>query len=158
MIAFGEDDNLRNAPFLIKSIEESDNEIHYIVELSYEGKNETDIDDTGIPKLNDILKKATPIYPDNNEAYEIIFESYVFHITRNESYTSYDEYEISKGRFFLEFQRSRLLDSIPLIVEPELVKAFYPNGWKHYGIYCQNHIIDVIAASEPIIKKIVISE
>lgn len=70
-------------------------------------------------------------------------------MTRNESYTAWDDYEVRKGKYFIVFERSRLLDCMPKLVETELVEAYFPQGWKHYGIYCQNHIIDVIAAGEP---------
>ena len=65
----------------------------------------------------------------------------------------WDNYEIQKGKYFIIFEKSRLLDYLPQIVEKEIVEAYNPNGWKHYGIYCQNHIVDVIASEEPKIRK-----
>ena len=90
----------------------------------------------------------------HNNLYEIVFENYVFHMTRNESYTCWDDYEIRQGDYFILFDRSRLLDYLPHIVEIGIVNAYYPQGYKHYGIYCQNHIIDIVSAIEPKIKKL----
>lgn len=153
MILFGEENKeMTTVPFLVKTIEE-ENGIRFIVALSIQGKNGTDRNDMGIPALSKILLEATPIYPDENNLYEVLFENYVFHMTRNESYTCWDDYEIRNGKYFIIFDKSRLLDNLPQIVNQGIVEAHYPRGWKHYGIYCQNHIIDVIATKEPRIKK-----
>lgn len=153
MVNLFEEKNIEiiTAPFLVKAIEE-ENSIRLIVALPIQGEKNSDIIDTKIPELNKLLKESTAIYPDKNNLYEIMFEDYVFHITRNESYTYWDNYEIRNGKYFIIFDKSRLLDYLPQLVEPEIVEAYYPNGWKHYGIYCQNHIIDVIATNKPKIK------
>lgn len=153
MILFGEGNEMSMAPFLIKTTEEEENGIRFIVALPMQGKKGTDRNDEGNPELNKLLHESTPIYPDENNLYEILFENYVFHMTRNESYTCWDDYEIRNGKFFIIFDKSRLLDYLPQIVTQGIVEAYNPKGWKHYGIYCQNHIIDVIATKEPRIKK-----
>lgn len=154
MVAFGKENReMNSAPFLIKAIEEKDNYIQFIISLPIEGKKGTVINNVEIPELNEILKESTPIFPNENNLYEIIFEDYIFHITRNESYTCRDDYEISNGKYFIIFERSRLLDCVPELVEDRLLGECYPAGWKHYGICCQNHIIDIISAKEPIIRK-----
>lgn len=43
--------------------------------------------------------------------------------------------------------------SLAIAGEKGIIEAYYPNGYKHYGIYCQNHIIDIIATKEPIVEK-----
>ena len=32
--------------------------------------------------------------------------------------------------------------------------SYYPGKWTHYGIYTQNHVIDVIAWREPMIVEL----
>lgn len=153
MIKFGnENDNINSAPFLIKAIEGQDNNIAFIISLVLEGEKGADIDDTGISVLNEILSNSIPIYSDKNNTYKIIFENYVLHMTRNESYTSWDDYEIRHGKYFILFERSRLLDSMPEFVECGLVESVCINTCKHYGIYCQNHIVDIITTNNPIIQ------
>lgn len=155
MILFGkENDEIVTAPFLVKTIEEDENEVRFIIALPIQGEKGTDINDTGIPILNKLLVESISIYPDENNLYEILFEGYVFHMTRNESYTCCDDYEIRNGKYFIIFDKSRLLDYLPQLVEIGIVEAYYPNKWKHYGIYCQNHIIDIIATEEPKVKKL----
>lgn len=153
MIRFGnENENIKSAPFLIQAVEREDNDISFIVSLPLKGEIGADIDDTGISALNQVLSDCTPIYPDENNIYEIIFENYVLHMTRNESYTSWDNYEIRHGKYFIVFEKSRLLDSMPEFVESGLIKAICISDCKHYGIYCQNHVIDIIATNDPVIK------
>lgn len=155
MIVFGkENTEISMMPFLVKMIEEEDNVVKFIVALSVQGEKGTGVNDIVIPEMNKLLHETTPIYPDESNMYEILFENYIFHMTRNESYASWNDYEIRNGNYFIIFDKSRLLDYLPQIIESEIVDACHSNGWRHYGIYCQNHIIDVITAEEPKIKKI----
>lgn len=152
MIKFGDETVMMNsAPFLIRTIEGQDNDISFIISLPFKGEK-VDVYDTGIPALNEVLTGCTPIYPDENNTYEIIFEDYVLHMTRKESFTTGDDYEIRHGKYFILFERSRLLDSMSAFVECELIKAVRDNVSRHYGIYCQNHIVDIITTNEPIIR------
>ena len=156
MIKFGvESAEIDRAPFLIKTDEEEENCVRFTISLSCTNEKISKID-TGIENLDKILSNAVPICPDYNERYEITFESYVMYQVRNESYCSYDDYELGKGNYFIVFEKSRLLDVLPIITDCQVLSdgTFYPDKWKHYGIYCLNHIIDVITYNEPIIKKI----
>ncbi|MBE6875599.1 MAG: hypothetical protein E7496_02565 [Ruminococcus sp.] len=155
MIAFGQQDS-GQGPFLVSLSEEYDNDLKLVVSLSYTGETEEILDDMGNPALGELLRKSRPIYPDENQTYEILFEGYILYQTRNESYTSWDNYEIRNGTYFIIFEKSRLLDALPLLTDCQVLSdgTPYPGNWKHYGIYCQNHIIDVISCYEPKIKKI----
>ena len=158
MIRFGCENNY-DAPFIRKIEENGFNEIKFIVSLSNRGKKKT-VSDVENDQLGDILSNAIPVYPDNNETYEIIFENYILYQTRNESYCSWDNYEIQKGKSFIIFEKSRLLDVLPQLTDCQKLKdgTYYPGKWKHYGIYCQNHIVDIISCNEPTIKKIICNE
>lgn len=154
MIEFGnENKELKTAPFLIKAVEEDDNCITFIVSSVVAGEKGKNTEDTDIEVLKELLTESIPVYPDYNNLYKIVFKHYVLHQTRNESYTSWDNYEVRKGNYFIIFEKSRLLDYISEFVEKGIIEAYYPNGYKHYGIYCQNHIIDIIATKEPIVEK-----
>ncbi|MBR1555144.1 MAG: hypothetical protein IJ644_07115 [Oscillospiraceae bacterium] len=158
MIAFGQQDS-GQGPFLISLSEEYDNDLKIVVSLSCTGEIGENADDMGIPALGDILRKSCPIYPDENQTYEILFEQYILYQTRNESYTSWDDYEIRKGTYFIIFEKSRLLDALPVLTDCQILSdgTYYPEKWKHYGIYCQNHIIDVISCFPPEIRKLKIN-
>ena len=77
----------------------------------------------------------------------------MLHLTRNESYTFWDEYEVRKGQYFIKFEKSRMLDMLDtLIIHTE--DHSWPGVGKHFGIYACDHIIDVISANDPVIEKI----
>lgn len=144
-----------NAPF-VKSIEDNeDNTLKIMLSLPVVGESDSNIDDTGIEKLNELLKNCCPIYPDEGSTYEIMFRDYIMYQTRNESYCSWDDYEIRKGNIFILFERSRLLDQLQNITDCQILEdgSYYPAKWKHYGIVSQNHIIDIISQQEPVITR-----
>ena len=103
-------------------------------------------------------------YPDNGlkikigvssgKEYEIVFKNYTMHMTRDESYTVWDDYEIRKGRYLVIFEKSRFLDFYDTVIAHIEDNTWPPMG-KHYGVYTENHIIDVITATAPIIKEII---
>ena len=84
---------------------------------------------------------------------QIEIDNYIMHLTRNESYTAWDNYEIRKGNYLIIFEKSRLIDFLDdVIIHTD--DYSYPGMGKHFGIYTCDHIIDVIADSIPIITKI----
>ena len=156
MIAFGDrNEHFKHAPFLLKAVEYDENCIRLTVSLACEGEKGSDLDDMGIPALGEILRKAVPIYPDENEVYEITFEQYILYLTRNESYCSGDDDEVKRGTFFVIYEKSRLLDMLHLLTDCQILSdgTAYPGEWKHYGIVCQNHIIDIVSHHEPTVRK-----
>ena len=155
MIAFGKKDAIQgHAPFLIKTDEREDNCVKFTVALAQRGEKGSNInsDDKAVES---ILMNCYPLSPDYNEVYEITFEGYILHQTRNESYCLWDDYEVREGKYFIEFTRSRLLNILPQMIDSDLMDVLTsPNEAKHYGIYCENHIIDIISCYEPEIKKL----
>lgn len=156
MIKFGtHNTNLKHAPFLMKTEENEDNCIRFRISFACEEERNSD-NLTGIQSLDEILHNAIPICPNKNEIYEILFEQYILYQIRNESYCSRDDFEIKQGKYFIIFKKSRLLAVLPVITDCQILSdgTAYPGNWKHYGIYCQNHMIDIISHHEPIIRKI----
>jgi len=151
----GNNDSLGKFAFVLK-IENVDNELKIIFSGCVEGERGTNIDDELDENLKQLLKESTPIYPSADDVYEIVFPNYIIYQVRNESYCSWDDYEIRKGRRLIIFEKSRLLDHFQTITDACQAKDgdFYPGEWKHYGIYGEDHIIDVITHEKPVIKKI----
>lgn len=128
MIKFGEDNEIKNRYSCLIKSEENEDEIKYIVEVKAKEKS---------------------------DFYEITlgYGDYILHQTRNESFCTWDKYEIREGNTFLIFEKSRLLDSLVYMVDIPIVNS-RKKEYKHYGIYCLDHIIDIIAFNEPKIKLI----
>lgn len=151
MIEFGKTTKqaVKRAPFLISAEEDEDNVIRFVVALCAAGEEGAYADDMGIPALGEILKKCRPLEPDENNMYEIIFEGYIMHQITNESFDVGDDTEIRCGDYFVMIEKSRFLDYCNMVTIKELTRDM-----KQYGIYCQNHIIDIISQYPPTIRKI----
>ena len=84
-------------------------------------------------------------YSQNN----IVFEDYILYQIRNESFCSFAPEESRTGKYLTVFETSRLLEYLPLAVDAGLLEHTSP--WKHYAVFTQDQIIDVIASKEPVI-------
>ncbi len=82
---------------------------------------------------------------------ELDFEWYIGYSIRNESYTSWDDYEEFEGKTFRIYSKSRYLDFIKV---GTFATDNYPGPYKHYGITCLKHVVDVVSVSVPIIKEV----
>lgn len=144
--------------FLTELSEKEDNRLSIKIALSAVGEAvDTSSNISGFSddkKIAKIISGAVPVYPDYNVIYEILFDRYIMYQVRNESYSSWDNYEIRKGKYFIVFEQSRLLDYLSLATDCRMLcdGSFYPDKWKHYRIYCQNHIIDIVSAVPPEVK------
>lgn len=164
MIAFGTDNEeisqglSYNAPFLLSMTDNSENELSIIIAFAKIGEKGADLDPASYPagisdKAKDMLLESSPIYEDGDQVYEIRFKDYVIYQCRNESYTAYDHSEVRKGSYLILFEKSHLLDYYEDVLfdwDDAETKA----KRKHYGIYTEFHIIDVISNSAPTITKI----
>lgn len=72
--------------------------------------------------------------------------SYVAYSVRNESYTTVDNYEIFEGRNFVKYSKSRYLD---FVRDATFADDGFPGPMTHWGIFCLNHIIDVVSCHQP---------
>ena len=81
-------------------------------------------------------------------------ENYLLYQVRNESYCVFDADEVRSGTYLCTFERSKLLDYLPRAIDVQLIPdgTDAPASWKHYGIYTQNQIIDIVAPSEPTVR------
>ena len=140
----------RLAPFAISVNENSDNELSIIIAFPAPINDKPDYDNQ---RINEILSNTNRVGPDLNRMYEIRFERYIIYQCRNESYTCWDASEIRKGEYLIIFEKSKLLDYYENVIFDFDRDCDKPNR-KHYGIYTENHIIDVIANEPPVIKKL----
>lgn len=157
MFQFGDDAVCTDvAPFVMEIKDNMDNGLNITVALPRLGEKGSDVDETADEKIQGIMKESSPIYPDFNKAYEIYFDTYITYQVRNESFCSWDDYEVRHGKYFIVFERSRYLEQLQNITNCCQFEdgSYYPGEWKHFGIYAQNHVIDVISHGNPEIKRI----
>ena len=161
MIEFGGENKEINkksktAPFLLSLQDGPDNTLRIVIAFPMEGDEGTNLDDFPkqyASKVEDMLVRSRPVYEDMEQVYEIVFEDYVIYQNRNESYTVWDNYEIRRGHYLVIFEKSRLLDYYENVLFDFDDEETKRDKRKHYGIYTENHILDVISNSEPKIRK-----
>ena len=106
--------------------------------------------------LREILSRCRPIEPDGERLFEICFEDYILYEVRSDSYAAWDGAEIRHGRWLCTLEKSALLDDVEKTTNAFRFSdgTFYPGPWRHYGIYTQNHAVDVIAHVPPVVREI----
>lgn len=90
-----------------------------------------------------INEKSSPII-------QVDFHSYIAYSIRNEFFTSGDDYEEFDGKTFRIYKKSRYLDFISNGI---FASEDFPKPYKHYGICCIDHVVDIISTSEPIVRE-----
>ena len=162
MIEFGGEnkeinEKCKTAPFLLSLEDTPDNVLRIVIAFPKEGEEGADLDNFPEPyksRVEDMLIHSRPVYEDMDQVYEIVFDDYVIYQNRNESYTVWDDYEIGRGNYLIIFEKSRLLDYYEDVLFDFDDEETKREKRKHYGIYTENHILDVISNSEPRIQKI----
>lgn len=100
--------------------------------------------------LHITINRGAAVSDPEPDQWEIVFEDYILYQVRNESFCSFHAEEIRAGKYLAVYERSRLLEYLPMAVDAGLLEHTQP--WKHYGIFTQNQIIDVIAQADPVIS------
>lgn len=151
-----------HAPFLLSLTDGPQESLRLVIAPAAVGPAGSDVPDledmdpSTRETLQDILAKTRPIQADEGRQYEITFPGYILYQVRSESFCSFDPSEIRHGRYLITFERSKLLADLPKYTDAQQFPdgTFYPGPWVHYGIYCQNHVIDVISHCPPEIGEI----
>ncbi|MFK4329573.1 hypothetical protein ABH955_000225 [Bacillus sp. RC240] len=129
--------------YLNKLIEPEGNSLRVLIDRCKVNKTK------GLMKITgEVEIEASSIDVDNNlPIVQLDFETYVAYSITNESFTVMDDYEISEGRIFRIYSKSRYLDFIKTGTIAEFI--FPEEQFVHYQIPCLNHIIDIISYDEP---------
>ncbi|WP_345164908.1 hypothetical protein [Nibribacter koreensis] len=91
---------------------------------------------------------------ENGTKFNISFHRYVAYQVFNESFLNFndwDEYETGEFNTFCIFKKSRYMG---FIKNETIADYIFPDELKHYGVYCQNHVVHIISTLEPVIEKI----
>lgn len=79
-------------------------------------------------------------------AFRIRFAQYVAYSVRNESFASNAGDEVFEGRIARVYERSRFLEFVRATT---LDHPTYPGPYKHYGLLCVEHVVDVASTRQP---------
>lgn len=158
MVVFGEDNECKykGVPFLLETKDGPDNLLSVTVAFPVTGRKTDCKDIEENRQIKNILENAIPVYPSKKDIYNITFNGYILYQIRNESFCSLDNYEEKIGTHFVIYTKSRLLDYLNQVTDCQVLPCgtYYPGKWKHYGIITNNHILDIISDSEPVITAV----
>ncbi|HRS09849.1 MAG TPA: hypothetical protein P5068_01970 [Sedimentisphaerales bacterium] len=116
--------------------EPGNNTLCLVIEEAKLGEPEADamVGDIPLPGSRPIISDADCC------AYEIFFDSYIAYSVRDECFTVADDAEVFEGVNFCIYSKSHFLDYIQ---KATIANEEHPGPYRHYGINCLNHIIDV---------------
>lgn len=169
MIGFGKDNTELGgpiAPFMLGLADNLDHDLRVFISPSVEGEPGEDIDLDDWPAsarddsergeaLREMIYSSRPVYAAEGVVYEVRFDDYVLFMQRDESYTTWDDYETREGTHLVRFTRSRLLDSLESFT---FADDRYPGPLTHYGVYCEDHLLDVVTDAEPTVRRMTADE
>lgn len=101
--------------------------------------------------LNESLERGLPLgspirHVTGCRLFTLDWSDYVAYSVRNESYVTTDEYEVFEGRNLVKYTKSRYLD---FVEQTTFASDSYPGPMTHWGVFCLNHIVDIVSCSEP---------
>lgn len=102
--------------------------------------------------VDEFIAGSRPIVADDRSAaYEITFESYVAYAVVNESYTIADDTERFDGKLLRTYSESKFLSYVALAT---IASEDYGGPYRHYGIVCLNHIVEVASRMAPTVVRL----
>lgn len=135
--------------YLREISEPADNRLHIVIEEAAAAPELTTRELGGVEFSGLRAIESTA----GSRQFEIIWESYIAYCIRNESFTVLDEYEeFELGNLVRIYSKSRFLDYIGAAT---IASGEYPVPFRHVGLICLNHVVDVVAAAKPIIRELV---
>lgn len=104
-----------------------------------------------LPEIQKMLSTAREIvHGPNCRRFELVWPSYVGYSVRNESYAD-AEPSVGDGRLFVEYTKSIYLD---YLAKSTVATETYPGPFKHWSIYCLNHVVDVASTEVPFLREL----
>lgn len=139
------------APFLSVLEENPDNELHIRINAAFVGETEPEMPDELDRSVASVVAQCRPIMP-SNRVIDIRFDNYIIYQVRNESF-SYIEREARQGNYLAICSDSFLLKHLSEVTAAQEGNdgSFYPAPWKHYSVFTQNQVIDIVSHCEPIL-------
>ena len=137
------------APFLAVLEEKPDNELHIRIRAAFADEMKPKmLDGLDLP-VAAVVEKCCPILP-SSRVIDIRFENYIMYQVRNESFGRIER-KARQGRFLGTYNQSFLLKHLAEITDAQQGDdgSFYPAPWKHYSVFTQNQVIDIISHCEP---------
>lgn len=102
--------------------------------------------------LEPLLREAHCVsHAQGGGAFELVWDDYIAYAVRNESYAVPDRYEQWEGKRLRKYSKSCFLD---YVAATTFASVAYPGPFTHWGLVCEDHIIDVASTCEPAIRSL----
>ncbi len=85
---------------------------------------------------------------EESNTFELIWNEYVVYSVLNESYANVDDEEHYDGNRFRVYSKSYFIEYAS---RASFANADYPGPTQHFGIVCENHVVNVISTAPPTI-------
>jgi hypothetical protein len=82
--------------------------------------------------------------------FELVWPTYVCYAVRNESFCTQNADETWEGRLFRRYSKSHFLE---FVARTTIATAAFPRPLQHWGVACLDHVIDVVSASAPHVRR-----
>jgi hypothetical protein len=83
---------------------------------------------------------------ENSRLFELTWDSYVAYSVRNESYAQPSDHEVFEGNRFRIYSKSHFIDYVR---HATFACNEHPGPTRHYGVVCENHVIDIVSVVAP---------
>ena len=101
--------------------------------------------------LRVVVTQSFPREDDPDDYWEVSFAGYVLFMERDESYTVPDDCEVSRGRWLEVLERSRLMDHLSSYT---FADNLFPGPLTHYRVCGEDHVVDVVTAAAPQVRRL----
>ena len=88
---------------------------------------------------------------DESRAFEIVWRRHVGYSVRNESYAAASDEEHYDGTRFRIYSKSHFIEYMS---RATFATDEYPGPTRHYGVVCEDHIIDVLSVGDPAVRRL----
>jgi len=134
--------------YLKEICEPEDNSLRLLLAEAVDGDELKAIGSTG---LSGRAMQVT----NESRVFAIYFDSYIGYSVIDESLALPDDSEIFEGRLFCVYSKSNYLN---YLLKAAVATSEHPGPFAHYGFNCLNHVVNVVSADEPQIKKVIRSD
>ena len=118
-----------------------------------ESPSEEVLAEEALPEVREILSKSRSIvHGPGCQVFELVWSRYIGYSVENESYATAEPIEsVGEGQLLKVYTKSVYLE---YLAKATFATAEYPGPFKHWAIFCLDHIVNVAATEEPIIRAI----
>jgi len=85
----------------------------------------------------------------NCRSFHVTWPSYMAYSVRNEVFVAEDKSEMWEGRLLRKYSNSHFRD---YVAKATFANDEYPGPYRHWGVNCLNHIVDVVSTADPTVS------